>query len=62
MVRRLEQLPSDIDAAALRDWAGSPDHSAKRLIHVAARVLEANGGYLMEGFLRGSRLAPGTAV
>lgn len=61
LVRRLEQLPADDTATALRDWAGSPEHSAERLIHLAARVLEANGGYLMEGFLRGSLLAPGTA-
>ena len=54
-VRRLDQLPGDECAAALRDWAASPGHSPARLIQVAATVLEGSGGYLMEGFLRGSR-------
>ena len=61
LVRRLEQLPANDTATALRDWAASPDHSAERLIHLAARVLDASGGYLMDGFLRGSLLAPGAA-
>lgn len=58
-IRRLEQLPGDEKAVALRGWAASPEHSPDRLIDVSAKVLEDNGGYLMEGFLRGSRNGPG---
>jgi hypothetical protein len=62
MIRRLEQLPADECAAGLRDWAASLERSPDQLIQVAATVLEGSGGYLMEGFLRGSRLRPGVPV
>ena len=61
-VRRLEQLPGNEHAEALRHWAASPDHSPQRLIHVADTVLEGNGGYLMEDFLRGSREGPSSVM
>ena len=54
-IRRLDQLPGDQCAAELRDWAASPERGPEQLIRVAAEVLEGSGGYLMEGFLRGSR-------
>lgn len=56
-IRRLDQLTGDECAAELRDWAASSEHSPEQLIGVAAKILEGSGGYLMEGFLRGSRLA-----
>lgn len=58
-IRRLDQLPGDESAAGLRDWAASPARSPERLIQIADKVLEGSGGYLMEGFLRGSRPGPG---
>ena len=54
-IRRLDQLPGDECAAELRGWAASPERSPEQLIQVAAKVLAQSGGYLMEGFLRGSR-------
>lgn len=61
-IRRLDQLPDDECAVALRDWAACPERSPERLILVAAKVLEGSGGYLMEGFLRGSRQGSGTPL
>ena len=62
MIRRLDQLPGDVCPAELRDWDASPDHSPEQLIQVAAKVLEGSGGYLMEGFLGGSRQGPCTLM
>lgn len=58
-VRRLDQLQGDECAAELRHWAASPEHSPEQLIQTADKVLEGSGGYLMEGFLRGTRMRPG---
>jgi hypothetical protein len=58
-IRRLEQLPANECAAGLTDWAASPERSPEQLIQVAALVLEGSGGYLMEGFLRGTRMGLG---
>ena len=54
-IRRLDQLPGDECAAELRAWAASAERSTEQLIQIAAKVLEGSGGYLMEGFFRGSR-------
>ncbi|MFZ3415004.1 nucleotidyltransferase domain-containing protein [Arthrobacter sp. 3Tela_A] len=55
IVRRLEQLPTDEAALGLLSWADSPDYDTQRLAGIAEAVLEQNGGYIMEGFLRGAR-------
>lgn len=55
MVRRLEQLPQNQLALQLLNWAGSNKHDALELAEIASEVLRQAGGYVMEGFLRGSR-------
>jgi hypothetical protein len=55
MVRRLEQLPHSQLALQLLNWAGSSQHDATELVEIASEVLRRAGGYVMEGFLRGSR-------
>lgn len=55
MVRRLEQLPQNPLALQLLAWAGSGNHDELTLARVASEVLRSAGGYVMEGFVRGSR-------
>ena len=55
VVRRLEQLPNVRDAVGLLAWAASPDHDQHQLAKIAGDVLNKNGGYAMDGFLRGTR-------
>ena len=55
IVRRLEQLPNDEAALGLLAWAASSDYDPQKLAGIARAVLEQNGGYAMEGFLRGTR-------
>ncbi|MCC9204571.1 hypothetical protein [Arthrobacter sp. zg-Y769] len=55
VVRRLEQLPNDEAALGLLAWAASTDYDPRKLAGIARDVLEQNGGYAMEGFLRGAR-------
>lgn len=54
-VRRLEQLTNDESALGLLAWAASIDHDSQKLAVIARDVLDQNGGYAMEGFLRGTR-------
>ncbi|WP_052135907.1 nucleotidyltransferase domain-containing protein [Arthrobacter sp. PAMC 25486] len=55
VVRRLEQLPKDEAALGLLAWAASKDNDPQKLAGIARDVLDQNGGYAMEGFLRGAR-------
>lgn len=55
VVRRLEQVPHDEAALELLTWAASADNNQQKLAKIARDVLNNNGGYEMEGFLRGAR-------
>lgn len=55
VVRRLEQLPNDEAALGLLTWSASTNKDPRKLAEIAREVLEQNGGYTMEGFLRGTR-------
>lgn len=55
VVRGLEQLPNDEAALGLLAWAASKDNDPQKLAGIARDVLDRNGGYTMEGFLRRAR-------
>lgn len=55
MVRRLDQLPQNQLARQLLAWAGSGKHDEPALARMTSEVLRQAGGYVMEGFVRGSR-------
>ena len=54
MVRRLEQLPENELALQLLAWAHSDSHDPVELTEIASGALRQAGGYVMEGFSRGT--------
>jgi hypothetical protein len=54
LVRRLVEV-GGIHADALVRWAGSETATRTELAEIARAVLDASGGYLQQGFLRGER-------
>jgi hypothetical protein len=54
VIRRLHLNGSDL-ALPLCNWAGDPGRNAGSLVELAREVLELSGGYLQEGFRRGSQ-------
>lgn len=55
VIRRLEQIPHDKGALELLAWAASDGKDQHKLVKIAGDILKNNGGYSMEGFLRGAR-------
>lgn len=54
-VRRLEQISHVQEATDLLAWAASTGNNQHKLVKIARDILKNNGGYSMEGFLRGAR-------